>query len=66
MHIFLARGLSRSAQPHPREAEEADIRIEWVPLTDAVTAVLDGRMRNGILASGVLAAAETLRRQAAD
>lgn len=65
VHVFLARGLALSDQPHPREAEEADIRIEWVPLADAVTAVLEGRMRNGILASGVLAAAEKLRREAA-
>ena len=29
----------------------------WVALPDAVDAVLDGRMRNGILAIGLLAAA---------
>jgi 8-oxo-dGDP phosphatase len=33
-----------------------------VPLTDAVTGVLEGRLRNGILATGLLAAAEVLRR----
>ena len=44
------------------EHEEADIRLEWVPLADAVDAVLAGRMRNGILAAGVLAAAERARR----
>lgn len=65
VHIFLARGLSPHGEVHPREAEEADIRIEWVPLEDAVTAALDGRMRNGILVSGVLAAAEKLRRESA-
>jgi 8-oxo-dGDP phosphatase len=62
VHIFLARGLSTTLHPHPREQEEADIRIEWMPLADAVDAVLAGRMRNGILAAGVLAAAERLRR----
>ena len=62
VHLFLARDSRRSAQAHAREAEEADIRIEWVPLADAVTGVLDGRLRNGILAVGVLAAAEALRR----
>lgn len=62
VHLFLARGLSRLEEAHPREAEEADIRLEWVPLADAVTGVLEGRLRNGILATGVLAAAETLRR----
>lgn len=62
VHIFLARGLSAAPDAHAREQEEADIRVEWVPLADAVDAVLAGRMRNGILAAGVLAAAEQQRR----
>jgi len=61
VHLFLARGLSPAGQVHEREDEEADIRIEWVPLADAVAGVLAGRLRNGILAVGVLAAAERLR-----
>ena len=62
VHVFLARGLSAVGHVHAREAEEADIRIEWIPLADAVEGVLAGRLRNGILAVGVLAAAERLRR----
>ncbi|MEV8273014.1 NUDIX hydrolase [Microbacterium sp. NPDC077184] len=62
VHVFLARGLSAVGHAHAREAEEADIRIEWIPLADAVDGVLEGRLRNGILAVGVLAAAERLRR----
>nr|WP_308493997.1 NUDIX hydrolase [Microbacterium protaetiae] len=62
VHIFLARGLSAVDADFARDAEEADIRVEWVPLNDAVTAVLEGRMRNGILSVGLLAAAERLRR----
>ena len=62
VHLFLARGLSPVGTAHAREAEEADIRVEWVPLEDAVAGVLNGRLRNGILAVGVLAAAERLRR----
>ena len=62
VHIFLARGLSEVGKAHAREAEEADIRIEWVPLAEAVTGVLAGRLRNGILALGILAAAEAVRR----
>lgn len=62
VHLFLARGLSSLTDAHARIDEEADIRIEWVALTDAVTGVLQGRLRNGILATGVLAAAEHLRR----
>jgi 8-oxo-dGDP phosphatase len=62
VHVFLARDLAPAAAAHARAEEEADIRLEWVPLASAVDAVLEGRMRNGILASGVLAAAERLRR----
>lgn len=64
VHMFLARGLSAMGEAHARAEEEADIRIEWVPLEDAVTAVLEGRMRNGILATGILVTAERLRRPA--
>lgn len=62
VHLFLARGLSAAADVHARTDEEADIRVEWLPLADAVAGVLEGRLRNGILAVGVLAAAERLRR----
>ncbi|MFB8191037.1 NUDIX domain-containing protein [Microbacterium sp. NPDC055988] len=61
IHIFLATGISSAENPHDREDEEADIRVEWVPLADAVDAVLEGRMHNGILTIGVLAAAQRLR-----
>lgn len=61
IHVFLASGVSAAQDAHAREDEEADIRVEWVPLDAAVAAVLDGRMRNGILGIGVLAAAERLR-----
>jgi 8-oxo-dGTP pyrophosphatase MutT (NUDIX family) len=64
VHLFLARELTAIADAHPREGEEADIALEWVPLADAVDGVLAGRLRNGILAVGVLAAAERLRRAA--
>ncbi len=63
VHLFLARGLSPVGKAHEREAEEADIRIEWVPLSEVVSGVLEGRLRNGILAVGALAAAERLRRK---
>lgn len=64
VHLFLARGLSAIDEAHVREDEEADIRIEWVPLNEVVAGVLAGRLRNGILAVGVLAAAERLRARA--
>lgn len=62
VHLFLARGLRATDEVFDREAEEADIRLEWTPLADAVTAVLEGRMANAILAVGILAAAERIRR----
>ena len=62
VHVFLAQGLRPVGEAHAREAEEADIVIAWVPLQDAVTGVLEGRLRNGILSVGILAAAEKLRR----
>ena len=55
IHLFLATGVGPAAAAHAREDEEADIRVEWVPLDEAVEAVLAGRMRNGILSIGVLA-----------
>lgn len=64
VHLFLARDLTPVGSAFDREEEEADIRLEWVPLMDAVDAAMSGRMRNGILVTGVLAAAERLRRDA--
>ncbi len=62
IHIFLARGLSAAPRAYDREDEEAEMRVERLPLTEVVDGVLAGRFRNGILAVGVLAAAERLRR----
>jgi ADP-ribose pyrophosphatase len=64
VHIFLARGLSTVASGFDREDEEADMRVERVALADVVDGVIAGRLGNGILTAGVLAAAEVLRREA--
>ncbi len=61
VHLFLARGLSAAGEVHAREDEEADIRLEWVSLDDAIDGIFAGRLRNGILTTGVFAAAERLR-----
>ena len=61
VHLFLARGLSPAGEVHAREDEEADIRLEWVPLTDVVAGIFAGRLRNGIMTVGGLAAAARLR-----
>lgn len=63
VHIYLARGLTSVESGYEREHEEADMRVERVPLTDVIDGVLAGRLRNGILATGALAAAEVLRRE---
>ncbi|KQR92243.1 MULTISPECIES: NUDIX domain-containing protein [Microbacterium] len=64
VHVFLARGLSATTTAFAREEEERDIRVEWIAIGDVVDAVLEGRIRNGILTAGALAAAERLRREA--
>lgn len=61
VHLFLARGLAPAGDVHEREDEEADIRLEWVPMADVIAGVFAGRLRNGIMTVGVLAAAERLR-----
>lgn len=65
VHLFLARGLRDIITDYEREHEESDMRVERMPLADVIDGVLAGRLRNGILATGVLAAAEVLRREAA-
>ena len=58
IRIFVARDLSAvpPARRHVREAEEAGIVLEWVPLEDAVEAVLGGRLANPSTVVAVLAA----------
>jgi ADP-ribose pyrophosphatase len=56
IRIYRASGLTASDKVFDRTEEEADIVVRWVPLAEAVAAVLDGRFRNSILALAVLAA----------
>lgn len=64
VHLFLARGLRTVETDFERKHEESDMRLERVPLAEVIDGVLAGRLRNGILATGALAAAEVLRREA--
>lgn len=60
IHVFLARGLTELPEAEigfERVHEEADMPVAWLPLEDAKTAVLQGRLRNGATVIGVLAAA---------
>lgn len=56
IRVFLARGLAPVAHNFVRDGEEAEITPEWVPLEDAVSAALSGRIANGLTVSAVLAA----------
>ncbi|MCS6712685.1 NUDIX hydrolase [Brachybacterium sp. EF45031] len=56
IRVYLATGI-REVAPGEREDEEAEIEHRWVPLRDAITGVLEGRLTNGTLAAAVLALA---------
>ncbi|WP_342666697.1 NUDIX hydrolase [Knoellia subterranea] len=58
IRVYLARNLSAvpEGERHVREAEEQGMPRAWVPLDDAVSAVLEGRIQNSILAAAVLSA----------
>jgi 8-oxo-dGDP phosphatase len=55
--IYLARDLSPAPRPESfaAEHEEADMSVVWVPLDEAVGAVLDGRLTDAMAAASLLA-----------
>lgn len=55
VHVFLATGLREVGRPEA-EHEEADMEVARVPFAEAVDAVLDGGITNGIAVAGILAA----------
>lgn len=58
IRMFLARGLHEVPvhERFAREAEELEMEPRWVPLDDAVVAVLEGRVHNPSAVVGILAA----------
>jgi 8-oxo-dGDP phosphatase len=58
LRIYLARDLEVVDDPHGyvREGDEAHMDTVWASLDDLVEAVLDGRLHNPTVVSGVLAA----------
>jgi 8-oxo-dGTP pyrophosphatase MutT (NUDIX family) len=59
VRVFLARDLEKIPDEEidfVREHEEADLRIEWVPLEEAVEKVLSGEIHNALAVTGILAA----------
>ncbi|MFV0632655.1 NUDIX domain-containing protein [Demequina sp.] len=63
VRVFLARDLAEvpEAERHAREDEEMDMEGRWVPLSEAVDAVLDGRIHASSAVAGLLAAAHAQR-----
>jgi len=56
LRIYLARGVTETAEIFARTDEEAELERSWVPLDEIVDAVLDRRVQNAILIVGALAA----------
>lgn len=58
IRIFLARGVALVPEEsrHERQAEEAAMQPHWIPLEEAVVAVMAGRIHNPSTALGILAA----------
>jgi len=57
IRVYLARGVRATDDVFERTEEEAGIELRWVPLEDAVDAVLSRSIQNSILAIAVLSAA---------
>jgi 8-oxo-dGDP phosphatase len=55
VRVFLATGLSEVGRPEAHD-EEADMTVEWYPLTEAVQRVFTGEIVNSLAVGGVLAA----------
>ena len=66
-HIYLARGLTHADRgDFELHAEEAELEVVWVPVHELLDAVLDGRVREGPVASAVLAYDALKRRNRLD
>lgn len=46
-HVFLARGLRRCADSARTQAEEGIDEVAWVPFTEALAMIADGRISDG-------------------
>lgn len=57
IRVYLAQDLTEvpTQERHARSEEEAELETLWVPLEDAVQAVLGGRVHNPTAVSGLLA-----------
>lgn len=55
VRVYLATGLTDIGRPEAHD-EEADLKLEWFPLVDAVEMVLSGEIVNSLAVAGILAA----------
>jgi ADP-ribose pyrophosphatase len=55
VRMYLATGITDVGRPESRD-EEADLRLEWFSLADAVTMVSNGEIINSLAVAGILAA----------
>jgi 8-oxo-dGDP phosphatase len=62
VRVYLAREVRPADRPrYEGSDEEADMPVRWVPLDEAVRAVVDGALHNPLAVAGVLAAAAAAR-----
>jgi 8-oxo-dGTP pyrophosphatase MutT (NUDIX family) len=62
IRIYLARDVSAAdGAKFDAKDEEADLRVRWVPLADAIDAVLAGKLHNPMAVMGLLATERLLR-----
>lgn len=55
VRVYLATGLTEVARPEAQD-EEADLTVEWYPLTETIRQILSGEIVNSIAVAGILAA----------
>ncbi len=55
IRVYLAEGVRPSEEEFERVHEEAELISRWVPLADAVAAVLEGRITNATTVAALLA-----------
>ena len=55
VRVYLATGLTEVGRPEAQD-EEADMTLQWYPLTEAARKVLNGEIVNAIAVAGILAA----------
>jgi 8-oxo-dGTP pyrophosphatase MutT (NUDIX family) len=58
--VFLARQLRHQGHDFELEGEETDMKVEWIPLAEALASVLSSEMRSPSAAVGIMAVARKL------